>query len=297
MLVAAVVAGRGPGAGLEVSMRTLVAIPVFNEASHVRKVVSRVLDYVGNVLIVDDGSTDDTPDLVREFPVDVIRHAVNRGYGRSIADAFRWAAADGYDWVITMDCDEQHEPDRIPDFLREQERGGADIISGSRYISSISRKPGAPARGNDSNGQAVRREVSTAPASLAVPPDRKRINQIITHELNERLSHRLGAWLTDGFCGFKSHRVAAASELSLTEEGYAFPMQLWVQSAARGHRVREIPVELIYNDPNRSFGAALDNPDVRLAHYREVMQREIAVHAVELGPEAIRGMCLGCACQ
>jgi glycosyltransferase involved in cell wall biosynthesis len=283
-------------------MRTLVAIPVFNEASHVRKVVSRVLDYVGNVLVVDDGSTDETPDIVREFPVDVIRHAVNRGYGRSIADAIRWAAADGYDWVITMDCDEQHEPDRIPDFLREQERGGADIISGSRYISAINAsnvrtQGGGTVNRPGTNGTIVVKPVSPVAKSLTVPPDRKRINQIITGELNERLSHRLGTWLTDGFCGFKSHRVAAAAELSLTEEGYAFPMQLWVQSAALGHRVREIPVELIYNDLNRSFGATLDNPEVRLAHYREVMKREIAARASELGPEAIRGLCLGCACQ
>ena len=56
------------GVNPEVGMRTLVAIPVFNEAGHVRRVVSRVLDFVGNVLVVDDGSTDATPDLVREFP-------------------------------------------------------------------------------------------------------------------------------------------------------------------------------------------------------------------------------------
>ncbi len=271
-------------------MRTLVAIPVFNEAAHVRKVVSRVLDFVGNVLIVDDGSTDATPDLVREFPVDVIRHAINRGYGRSVADAFRWAAADGYDWIITMDCDEQHEPDRIPDFLQAQEVGRADIISGSRYLCSA---VGAP--GGSSNG--TLRAAITGDGPLAVPPDRRRINQAITAELNTRFSSRLGVRLTDAFCGFKSHRVAAIEELDLTEDGYAFPMQLWVQAAAAGLRVAEIPVELIYNDPNRSFGGALDNPEVRLRHYREVMQREIDSHADRLPASAVRGTCCGCDCQ
>ncbi len=271
-------------------MRTLVAIPVFNEAGHVRKVVSRVLDFVGNVLIVDDGSTDATPDIVREFPVDVIRHAVNRGYGRSIADAFRWAAADGYDWVITMDCDEQHEPDRIPDFLREQERGEADIISGSRYMRSGVVVPSGRS-GVEPAG------VQISETGMQVPPDRRRINYAITGEINDRLASRLGGPLTDGFCGFKSHRVTAMSELRLTEEGYAFPMQFWAQAAAAGLRVKEIPVELIYNDPRRSFGATLDNPEVRLAHYRAVLRREIDLHADRLGPEALRGLCCGCGCQ
>ncbi|MCC6429075.1 MAG: glycosyltransferase family 2 protein [Phycisphaerales bacterium] len=261
-------------------MRTLVAIPVFNEASHVRKVVSRVLDFVGNVLIVDDGSSDQTPDLVREFPVDVIRHAINRGYGRSVADAFRWAAADGYDWIITMDCDEQHEPDRIPDFLRVQEANGADIISGSRYMQPT----GVPTNGN-------------AAVGLAVPPDRRRINHVITAELNERFGPVLGTKLTDSFCGFKSHRVSAIRELRLTEDGYAFPMQLWVQAAAMGLRVQEIPVELIYNDPNRTFGDLLDNPEVRLRHYRDVLKREINREADRLPASALRGLCCGCNCQ
>lgn len=272
-------------------MRTLVAIPVFNEAEHVRRVVSRVLDFVGNVLVVDDGSTDATPDLVREFPVDVIRHAVNRGYGRSIADALRWAAADGYDWVITMDCDEQHEPDRIPDFLREQERDDADILSGTRYLSARV----ASGVGADGGGAGI--GAASVVEVGAVPPDRRRINQVITTELNARLSSHLGTMLTDGFCGFKSHRVSAMERLSLTEDGYAFPMQLWVQAAAAGLRVREIPVELIYNDPKRSFGGTLDNPDVRLAHYQKVMKREISRYAERLGPEASEGICCGCRCQ
>ncbi|GMV26335.1 MAG: hypothetical protein AMXMBFR58_23660 [Phycisphaerae bacterium] len=280
-------------------MRTLVAIPVFNEADHVRSVVSRVLDYVGNVLIIDDGSTDATPDLVREFPVDVIRHAVNRGYGRSIADALRWAAADGYDWVITMDCDEQHEPDRIPDFLREQDRGDADIISGSRYMTESPHQADTPdgPRGvvRLGRGQVV---VTESPRPrIAVPPDRRQINATITAELNARLGSRLGARLTDGFCGFKSHRVDAIRELRLTEDGYAFPMQLWVQAAAAGLRVRELPVELIYNDPNRSFGGMLDDPAVRLAHYRKVLKREILRNADRLGPQALAGLCSGCGCQ
>lgn len=250
-------------------MRILVAIPVFNEVAHVERVVQRVLEHAGNVLVVDDGSTDGTSGVLATLPVDVVRHCVNRGYGHSLIDAFRFAHAEGYDWVVTMDCDEQHEPERLPEFFAaiEQEhaaRDGAAIISGSRYL----REPDAQA------------------LALA-PTDRRRINRLLTAEINERFSDRFGARLTDSFCGFKAHRVGPTAALQLTEGGYAFPMQLWARAAAAGLRVREIPVDLIYNDPSRTFGEGLDDPEARLRHYREVLHREIACVARRLPSHAV----------
>src|SRR4051812_30437963 len=231
-------------------MRTLVAIPVFNEEKHVRQVLSRVLGYNPHVLVIDDGSTDQTPRILPDFPVDMIRHATNSGYGKSLRDAFRFAIAEKYDWLITMDCDEQHEPAAIPGFIEAALEGDADIISGSRYL--------LPPEGQD-----------------RPPPERRAINATITAELNCRLSGALGTLLTDAFCGFKECRVSALKKLRPTVRGYAFPMQFWAQSAAAGLKVRELPVRLIYNDMNRTFGARLDDPAVRLGHYRRVLHREI----------------------
>lgn len=250
-------------------MRILVAIPVFNEVAHVERVVQRVLEHAGNVLVVDDGSTDGTSGVLATMPVDVIRHCINRGYGHSLIDAFRFAHAEGYDWVVTMDCDEQHEPERLPEFFAaiEEEHSkphGAAIISGSRYL----------------------REPAAAALALA-PTDRRRINRLLTAEINERFSDRFGTRLTDSFCGFKAHRVGPTAGLQLTEGGYAFPMQLWARAAAAGLRVREIPVDLIYNDPNRTFGEGLDDPEARLRHYREVLHREIACVARRLPSHAV----------
>lgn len=227
-------------------MRVLIAIPVFNEQRYVIDVLSKVHEYARDVLVIDDGSTDHTPTLLALHPVEVIRHAENRGYGRSMQDAFRWAKVDHFDWLITMDCDEQHEPASIPEFIQLIERDGADVISGSRYLKVHCE--------NDSP-----------------PSDRQKINAEITNELN----HRLGLNLTDAFCGFKAYRVAALQNLQFDIDGYDFPMQFWVQAVANNLRIAEIPIRLIYNDLTRSFGGPLDNPAERIAHYRTTLHHEL----------------------
>lgn len=252
-------------------MSVLIAVPVYNESATVERVLRRIAEFNLPILAIDDGSTDDTAQILdslrSELNLDIIRHEANQGYGRAIRESFQRAHRDNYDWVITMDCDEQHEPERIPDFLRAIEQDTHDIISGSRYM-------------NDDTDTSV------------APTDRRAINRTLTHEINERL----GLTLTDTFCGFKAHRVSAMAQLTLTDNGYAFPMQFWVQANAKALRITELPVELIYNDPNRTFGGGLDDAQVRLAHYRDVLNTELAKHPEALataGPSS-SGCCCNC---
>ena len=77
--------------------------------------------------------------------------------------------------------------------------------------------------------------------------------------------------ISDAFCGFKAYRVESLSRLNITVPGYGMPLQLWVQAARLGLRIQEVPVSLIYNDPNRQFGGSLDNPTARLLYYYEVL--------------------------
>ncbi|MBU0637863.1 MAG: glycosyltransferase family 2 protein [Planctomycetes bacterium] len=235
------------GLAAEIPLRYLVAIPVYNEERHLPRVLAAVARYAADILVIDDGSTDGTARALAAFPaVHKITHMENRGYGQSLIDAFRFAAARGYDWVITMDCDEQHEPAQIPEFLRAIAENRADVISGSRYLRGF-------------------------PQDDVAPAERRRINSTI----NDLLAQLLGLRLTDSFCGFKAQRVAALNRLRLDEPGYAFPLQFWPQCVRAGLRIREMPVRRIYRDTQREFGGTLDDPGARLQHYLEVLVREL----------------------
>jgi glycosyltransferase involved in cell wall biosynthesis len=239
-------------------MRVLIAIPTYNEEKYVLRVLKRVRQFADQILVIDDGSTDSTPCLLPREPVEVIRHATNRGYGRSLQDAFRWACVDRFDWVITMDCDEQHEPEAIPAFMEQIRTDAFDVISGSRYLS----------RDRDADSP---------------PPARRAINHAITAEINERLGIRI----TDAFCGFKAYRTCTVSGLPYDVDGYEFPMQFWVQAVANRLRLTELPVRLIYNDPTRTFGGPLNDDTIRFSRYRSVLQREIERCASRLPSTAL----------
>lgn len=230
-------------------MSFLIAIPAYNEERHVVPVLAEVRKHAEHVLVIDDGSTDGTRGLLAQTKgITVIRHAQNQGYGASIVEAFRYACAEGYEYIITLDSDGQHPPQHVPAFMAAAP--DADIVSGSRYL--------AP-----------------CPACDTPPESRRAINARITAIINELTGYSL----TDAFCGYKCYRVKPICSLRLTEPGYGMPLQLWLQAAKHCLTVREIPVRLVYGEPARGFGRGLDDPDARLKYYLDVIEREKLVPA------------------
>jgi glycosyltransferase involved in cell wall biosynthesis len=222
-------------------MRLLTAIPVYNEERHLRDVIRQVQRYSSEILVINDGSTDRTGKLLAELDdVHVVTHPSNRGYGAALISAFAYALEQQFDVLVTTDCDGQHEPARIPVLLEAIH--DADIVSGSRYLRDFHQ-------------------------NTYVPQDRLLINQQITADLNERF--RLG--LTDAFCGFKAYRAEGLKRLRITETGWGMPLQLWVQAARLGLRIKEVAVPRVYLDPNRAFGGVLNDSDERLAYYRRII--------------------------
>ncbi len=223
-------------------MNFVTAIPIYNEERHLTAVLDSVRRYSNHLLVVDDGSTDRTAELLRQQPdLHVLTHPHNRGYGAALISAFDYFREHPeYDVLVTMDCDGQHQPERIPVLL--EAIGQADIVSGSRYLRDFRQ-------------------------DTLAPQDRQRINHDITAELNTRF----GLHLTDAFCGFKAYRREALERLHPTEPGWGMPLQLWVQAACARLRILEVGVPRLYIDPNRSFGNGLDDAAERLAYYRRVI--------------------------
>ena len=222
-------------------MSSAIVLPVFNEEETIGAVldaVRRVFD--GLLVVIDDGSTDDTTHvLAARGDVRVLRHDENRGYGQSLIDGFAAALENGVERLITMDCDGQHEPRHITQFLTALD--APEFVSGSRYLPES-------------------RTVGFAPS------DRRAVNARVTDEVN-----RVTGWtLTDAFCGFKAYRTSLLRGLRLREPGYGLPLELWARLFQRGVRPLELAVERIYLNHNRSFGRDLDDPDKRLAYYMRI---------------------------
>lgn len=225
------------------SKRWLAALPIYNEQDFVHSVLDEVTQYAPNVLVVNDGSTDATADrLAERNDIAVVTHEKNAGYGAALKSAFQYAIDNDYEVLVTLDCDGQHQPKRIPRFVAACEN--VDMVSGSRYLKTY--------------------EGDSAP-----PAQRLFINRHITKQLNQKY----GLALTDAFCGFKAYRVESLKRLNIQDNGYAMPLELWVQVAMLGMKVIELPVPLIYLDLNRSFGGSLDEAEVRLAYYNQVIDQ------------------------
>jgi dolichol-phosphate mannosyltransferase len=224
----------------------LVILPAFNEG----RFISHILDNLksntdADVIVIDDGSTDDTYLKLKEIrDIFVIRHIKNMGYGFSLIKGFNYAIEHGYNRIVTMDCDAQHEPDMVEVFFKEI--NDTDIVSGSRYLKDSRIISGAPMQ-------------------------RIRINRIITGIINEVTNYNI----TDVFCGFKGYKTESIKKLNLSVEGYGMPLQLWIQASNKNLTVKEIPVPVIYHTRN-NFSGRLALGSERLKYYKQIIKEEIA---------------------
>ncbi len=226
--------------------RTLVLIPVRNEARclpHLFEMLRR--QGVEEVLVVDDGSEDHSPNIARQAGAKVITHSQPRGYGAALRTGFLYALEQKVEVVLTLDGDLQHPPAFIPHFLDAVSRCGG-IASGTRY------HPASP-RYSDP------------------PPQRRRLNRWITWWIRRWL----GLPITDAFCGYKAYHRNALEKLEIQEPGYGMPLEVWVQAACRKIPVVEVPVPLYYPDPGRRFPSRIAQYWDRWAYYRSVIERAI----------------------
>ena len=188
-------------------------IPCFNEAATIPEVVRGVRSHLPTVMVVDDGSTDDTAALATDAGAEVVRHAANRGKGAALRVGFQHLGDRGFAWALMLDGDGQHAPEDIPDFFRQAEQTGAALIVGNRM------------GGAD-----------------GMPWLRRRINGLMSRQL----SRLTGVSLADSQCGFRLVNLAALAPLNLTADRFEIESEMLVASIGTGQRVEFVPVQVIY---------------------------------------------------
>ncbi|SFJ00324.1 hypothetical protein SAMN02799624_02945 [Paenibacillus sp. UNC496MF] len=127
----------------------LVIIPAYNEEASLARTVHELKRHTPyDFVVIDDGSKDRTPDIIRQEGFPSLRHAVNLGIGGSMQSGYKYARRGGYDYAIQLDADGQHRPEDIAKLVREITEGGWDMVIGSRFVEksgykgSLSRRAG-----------------------------------------------------------------------------------------------------------------------------------------------------------
>ncbi|MEP2771362.1 MAG: DUF2062 domain-containing protein [Fulvivirga sp.] len=192
-----------------------VLIPTYNNAGTLQQVVDSVLEVTTNVIVVDDGSTDQTPDLLQQYKesVEIITHDKNKGKGRALRNGFKHALAAGYDYAITIDSDGQHFASDLPKFIDEIESNPSTLVIGARNMSSEN-VPGKSSFGNKFS--------------------------------NFWFWFETGIKLDDTQSGYRLYPIKALSGIKFFTNKFEFEVEVIVKAAWSGLNVKNIPIQIHY---------------------------------------------------
>jgi glycosyltransferase involved in cell wall biosynthesis len=192
-------------------MQAVALIPAYNEATHVAGVVHSARTHLP-VLVVDDGSTDDTATEAERAGATVLRQMPNQGKGAALRAGFCQAIEEGYEAVLTLDADEQHDPAEIPQFMQAYAERRADLIIGARTFAKM-------------------------------PLVRRIANTVGTWAF----SWAIGQPIRDNQSGYRliSRRLMEAT-LDSAEGGFEFEVEMIVTCVQRGYALDWVPIHTIY---------------------------------------------------
>ena len=213
----------------EAPMRIIAGLPMYNEEETIGTIVTKVLDYVDEVICVDDGSSDSSARIAESCGAIVHRHRVNRGYGGALKSLFAKAREMNADALIILDSDGQHEPSDIPKLLEPILSGKAEFVIGSRFV--------------DGGG------------SEDMPAYRRLGIKVITAASN--LSSDLE--IQDTQSGFRAFSKLAIERLRFDSEGMELSLEMLEDAHEKDLTILEIPTVIRYDVPKGSNFTALSH--------------------------------------
>ncbi|QIO24119.1 glycosyltransferase family 2 protein [Haloarcula sp. JP-L23] len=196
----------------------IAGVPAYNEEVAIGSVVHGVSEYVDEVVVVDDGSDDDTSKLARRAGATVLEHECNAGKGSAMRSLLSYAKSASYDALVVLDGDGQHLPDDIPNVVEPVLAGDADIVIGSRYSDDQTHDE---------------------------TPLYRRFGQTILDALT---FVSVGANVSDSQSGFRAFSPTAVESLSLTTNGYGVETEMLSEATKKDLRIQERPINVRYKD-------------------------------------------------
>ena len=189
-------------------------LPAYNEEVSIGSVVLNTKKYVGNIIVVDDGSTDNTVEIAELAGAQVICHSSNKGKGAALKTGFE--AVKSSEIIITMDSDAQHDPKEIPKLIAPIINGEADIVNGSRYIN-----------GNKKD-----------------TPSYRRVGQTV---LDKATNLGSGLDITDSQSGFRAFARHAVPAFRFSSVGFGIESEMLTDAANAGLRIKEVEINVRYD--------------------------------------------------
>lgn len=186
-----------------------ILIPAYNAGKTIEGVVRESLESGYPLLVVNDGSTDETAETLERLRVNVISYRENRGKGAALKSGFTWALTHGFEGVITLDADGQHDPQAIPLLARKVKESGFDILLASRF-SQFSEMAGLRAVWNRFGVWCMRK--------------------------------RTGFEISDSQSGFRFYSSRLLRGVTLVSEGYDLEMEVLMKGWRNGYTIGSIPV-------------------------------------------------------
>jgi glycosyltransferase involved in cell wall biosynthesis len=234
---------------LGVQRRLLVAIPCLNEAQTVADVIGRVprsiegVEHV-DVLVVDDGSTDETAEIARANGVVVVSHSMNRGVGRAFQSAVDYAIEHGYDMMVNIDGDGQFDPSDIPRLAAPLCSGRADMSTASRFLDP------------------------------SLTPEMPKVKLVGNRMMSWLISRLVRLRFYDVSCGFRCYTREALLRINI-QGAFTYTQETFLDFSVKKMRIVEIPLQVRYFDDRRSrvasstFRYALNSGKIILRGYRD----------------------------